>query len=261
MPNSRWRAPHRVRTVHDRAQHPRPCCLDASPMVQMNTHADATAGYQHLGRGQRCRSTLSATSSLSASCRRPWSSSTAARSKRASGLRASTLIASCKGTQKLPLQKLQKLKTIYVFYIDIFPTDSSRSCRKLPVAAPDCRNVATLLSGMDQPSTTCKRCEATPHRLAAARSAGRAGSSRRDRQQQGCPGLRKSSAHLQALQRLGVAALPVERHARVAVQHGGAPVDGRRPRGSGGAPPPTSPAAGRSARCRTCGAAVPLLTS
>jgi hypothetical protein len=33
-------------------------------------------------------------------------------------------------------------------------------------------------------------------------------------------------AHLQALQRLGVEALPVERHAGVAVQHGGALVDG-----------------------------------
>ena len=33
-------------------------------------------------------------------------------------------------------------------------------------------------------------------------------------------------AHLQALQRLGVEALPVQRHAGVAVQHGGALVDG-----------------------------------
>ena len=34
--------------------------------------------------------------------------------------------------------------------------------------------------------------------------------------------------HLQPLQRLGVQALPVERHAGVAVQHGGALVDVRR---------------------------------
>lgn len=35
-----------------------------------------------------------------------------------------------------------------------------------------------------------------------------------------------AAAHLQALQRLGMEALPVESHAGVAVQHGGALVDG-----------------------------------